>query len=49
MAEKIGWEVLVCWEQVMPYVFLEVDEFLHDFIVHILKLDENFAERLKEN
>jgi hypothetical protein len=39
MAEKIGWEILACWEQAMPYVFREIDESLHDFLVYILKLD----------
>ena len=32
----------------MPYVFLDVDEFLHSFLIHIMKLDEIVVQRLKE-
>jgi cold shock CspA family protein len=48
MAEKVGWEVLVCWQQIMPYVFLEADESLDDFLVHILKLEKSVVQKLKE-
>lgn len=48
MAEKAGWEVLLCWDQIMPFVFLEIDQSLEDYLRHIFKLPEDLIEKVKE-
>jgi hypothetical protein len=41
LAEKAGWEVLLCWDQTMPFPFSEIGDSVRNYLKHIAKIPEH--------